>query len=186
MKLRFEDFRNFPEHRHELQEIYESHLPEDERWSFEYLLKAYAKGQKEIYLLFIEEEMVGLLVQTPVEEFLFAEYWAIRQRGKGASSGFYFARDILEFWGDRPVYCEVDPADTGEIARKRIQFYRRSFGFELFDEIPYVQPALQAHTQAVPMHLMARNCKEFLTRFPEIRAEHFRKIYACTDPLRFA
>lgn len=83
---------------------------------------------------------------------LYVEHFATSPEMRGAGIGSAILRDFLTKAG-KPVVLEVEHPDT-EIARRRIGFYRRN-GFELWEDVDYIQPPYSPGQSAVPLLLMA-------------------------------
>ena len=83
---------------------------------------------------------------------LYVEHFATSPEMRGAGIGSTILRDFLPMSG-KPVVLEVEHPDT-DIARRRIGFYRRN-GFELWEDVEYIQPPYAPGQSAVPLLLMA-------------------------------
>lgn len=83
---------------------------------------------------------------------LYVEHFATSPEIRGAGIGSTILRNFLSMSG-KPVVLEVEHPDT-DIARRRIGFYRRN-GFELWEDVDYIQPPYAPGQSAVPLLLMA-------------------------------
>lgn len=83
---------------------------------------------------------------------LYVEHFATDPHMRGTGIGSAILQTLLS-QSDKPVLLEVEHPDT-DIARRRIGFYRRN-GFELWDDVDYMQPPYAPGQSAVPLLLMA-------------------------------
>lgn len=89
-------------------------------------------------LILPDGNLAGFATTWTLDGFLYIEHLAVNPSMRGNGIG----ADILEFLehnGRLPLLLEVEPPETGEMASRRIEFYKRC-GFLLHDDIPYQQP----------------------------------------------
>lgn len=126
-----------------LLKLYEDAFPPEERRPRELMLpddpafNFYAVGD------------AGLMTVWAFDGFKYIEHFAVYEHMRGSGIG----SEVLSALPG-VVVLEVEPAESGEMARRRIEFYRRN-GFELLD-VDYVQPPYAAGLDAVPLRLMVR------------------------------
>ena len=137
-----------------VKELYFSAFPEEERRPWESLLAALADPasgyEMRVYLL--DGEFAGFISSWDLEGFRYIEHFAtsphLRGRGLGAKIIEQERKDCV-----LPLLLEVEPASTGDMARRRIGFYERC-GFTGHEDIPYRQPAYAEGLPAVELMLM--------------------------------
>lgn len=91
----------------------------------------------------------GLLTAWEFDGYTYVEHFAVYPDKRGNGVG---ATALAALSG--PVILEVEPPESGEMARRRIAFYERN-GFRLAD-CDYMQPAYSPEFSAIPMKLMIR------------------------------
>lgn len=114
----------------------------------------------------------GLLTLWDFGTFRYIEHLAVDDslRGRGIGAG------ALARVAD-PVVLEVEPPESGEMAARRVAFYKRQ-GFRLLD-VAYVQPPYASHLPSVRLCLMLRGELEIPVS-ELIRTLHSR-VYGAVD-----
>lgn len=132
-------------------------------------------ADKEIFrnnLICDDETPVGLLSYWDFGRFHYVEHFAtsprLRNRGYGGRALERLLHDLRT-----PVVLEVE-TPTDEMARRRIDFYRRQ-GFVLW-ETEYRQPPYRPHGEWLPMHLMAYGDLHE-TEFRMVRDQIYTNVY---------
>lgn len=91
----------------------------------------------------------GLLTAWEFPDFTYVEHFAVYPHMRGSGIG---SEALAALNGT--VVLEVEPPETGEMARRRIAFYERN-GFRLLD-VDYLQPPYSPGLPSVPLRLMVR------------------------------
>lgn len=137
----------------QVRRLYESSFPEEERrLRLDFQSNVYDNVAFCLYEIVSDGFFGGFLTSWDLGVVRYVEHFAIepRLRGRGVGTdiiGQFVAMD------SRPVVLETELPETGEMARRRIGFYKRC-GFEECVNIDYVQPAYASHLPSVPMRLM--------------------------------
>lgn len=95
---------------------------------------------------------VGLLTYWSLPGFTYVEHLAIDASSRGNEIGTTVFRQFMKKISS-PIVLEVEPAESSDLARLRIEFYRR-LGLRLW-HIPYIQPSYRSGGDAIPLNLMA-------------------------------
>lgn len=137
-----------------------------------------AKSEYEILVCPAQDEITGFVAHWKFPDFSFVEHFAVSQaaRGNGIGSGImkaYLAQSVL------PVILEVE-ATGGELARRRIGFYRR-LGFAL-SPVGHMQPCLQGDAIDIPLLLMHAPQDVPRTLLDRAQKTIFRTVYQREPP----
>ena len=110
-------------------------------------------------------------------EFSFLEHFAVEQGRRNGGLGAGLLRQLTGRVR-LPLILEAEPPET-EIAARRIAFYRRE-GFAL-NGYEYIQPAMSRTGRAIPLVVMSFPDPVNESRFQEIRAILYRRVYRVTQ-----
>lgn len=141
----------------DVKDLYFKSFPPEERRSWESvkrLLQADCSAYN-LKVIMCQEGFAGFISYWHFEEFCYVEHFAINPQLRGCGIG---SSVLQQFVGeiDCPVVLEVELADSGEMARRRIAFYLR-IGFEAHANFEYLQPSYGDSLPAVPLMLMTIN-----------------------------
>ncbi|MDE6048707.1 MAG: GNAT family N-acetyltransferase, partial [Paramuribaculum sp.] len=143
----------------DLKRIYLKSFPAAERREWKDII---ARSQSdtspmEMSVVILDGNPVGFITFWNLGDFTYIEHFvidrALRNRGIGAKTLRQFCKQA-----DNPVVLEAEPADTGENAARRLQFYER-LGFKSFNDYNYVQPPYGIGLPSVPLILMSTSEK---------------------------
>lgn len=143
-----------------VQKLYLDSFPEEERRQWEDLSMRVNSDNEPLNLLIIKAKgrFAGFITWWRLGKGLrYVEHFAIDPALRGGGTG---ARAIKEFaiQESTPVILEVEPEGSGEMALRRIGFYRRC-GFIDHPEFSYVQPPYATGLPSVPLTLMTSGNK---------------------------
>lgn len=136
--------------------VYFEAFPADERRPWDDMTDKIHNGHDmfSAYMIMDGDTSVGFITAWQFPEAAYIEHFAIdrayRQHGFGA-----LAIDRFLSLTSTPVVLEVELPDSGPMARRRIDFYRRH-GFTAQPRFKYIQPPYTDELQEVPMMLMTR------------------------------
>lgn len=137
-----------------LQDIYVESFPPEERRPWPQLLeRAFDDSDSFILYAITDGDIVaGLVTVWHLQAARYIEHFAIalEYRGKGTGTSVLA---MLVSMSPLPMLLEVEPAATGDTARRRIDFYRRN-GFIGHPDFDYIQPPYAPGLPAVPLMLM--------------------------------
>lgn len=104
-------------------------------------------------MVMLGKKPCGFITSWNFGRFTYVEHFAVDPSSRGHGVG---ARALREFVSRQhcPVVLEVEPESAGEMARRRIGFYKRC-GFKLFDDYDYIQPPYSDGLPSVPLKLMS-------------------------------
>lgn len=132
-----------PTEMEKLLDLYEASFPVEERRPRQQMpppdpaFRFYAVGE------------VGLLTAWDFGGYNYIEHFAIAPEHRGHGVG---AQALAALSG--AIILEVEPPEDGELAQRRIEFYRRN-GFQLLD-YDYIQPPYTPDGTPLPLKLMVR------------------------------
>ncbi len=158
-----------------IEEIYLNSFPPEERRPFADLVGRASDPTSPLTLTVIEHDMsvAGMMSWWDFGTFRYIEHFAIDSRLRSHGLGH---KAITEFISRNitPVVIEVEPRETGEMASRRIGFYRRS-GFEVIEDYDYIQPPYSPQLPEVRLTLMTTDRAKLE---PEVIADVLhRKVY---------
>lgn len=134
--------------------LYMESFPPEERRPWEALAGAISNPSAAISLIIIRSRgcFAGFISWWNLGGVRYVEHFAIEAARRGEGIGAAAIRKFAAMSAD-PVVLEVEPESTGDMARRRIRFYRRC-GFVAHPEHEYVQPPYSPELPAVRMMLM--------------------------------
>lgn len=137
-----------------LHDIYIASFPPEERRPWPLLLdRAFDNSDNfTLYAITDGENVAGLVTVWRLRSARYIEHFATapEYRGKGIGTTVLAMLDAMS---SQPLLLEVEPAHTGDTARRRIDFYRRN-GFTDHPGFDYVQPPYAPGLPSVPLTLM--------------------------------
>lgn len=132
---------------------FESFPPEERReWPAVERLLAARRGRMAMFEIFLCGRQAGFITWWNMDGFAYVEHFAVDPRYRGGGVGRNAIVSFVAAVG-RPVVLEVEPASTGEMARRRIAFYERC-GFTAHPVYEYIQPPYGPGLPPVPLMLM--------------------------------
>jgi len=154
--------------------LLEESFPPDERRAKEEMRKLMLDGSCDIYYTGSDELPDAFMVVWPLEGLRFAEYFAVQPCLRGRGLG---ARMLKAVCALQPVsLClEVEGAENGDYAARRIEFYRRG-GF-LLNDYTYYQPAYSPQQSAVELKLMTWPAALSMAEFKKVRGLIYSSVY---------
>lgn len=134
--------------------IYEDSFPVDERRPWIHLEKMLTDGHEifKAFAIFDSLQFVGFITVWDFPETMYVEHFATDSSLRGAGIGSKALYQLTES-ATKPIVLEVEPGDTGDTARRRINFYRRH-GFRDLPDYKYIQPPYSPELSPLPMTLM--------------------------------
>ena len=138
-----------------IKEIYFNSFPAEERrqWSSIIQLLSQNNSPYNIYLIFANSSIVGFLSFWEFDNFCYIEHFAIDQSFRGQGIGSFALKKFLK-QQNKPTILEVEPAQYGAIAQRRIDFYQHC-GFYAHHDFEYIQPSYGDNLPEVPLMLMS-------------------------------
>lgn len=160
-----------------VENLYIESFPLSERRPVETMLSLYKNEPSFVITVTIEDEqIVGFLTYWNLDEFVFAEHFAIsaeyRNGGYGRKVMDLFIKEITT-----PIILEVE-LPTTILSERRIGFYQR-IGFRLWENIQYHQPAYMEDSGPIPMKLMTYGNIDIEKNLTDIRSKIYSKVYGC-------
>ncbi len=137
-----------------LQDIYIEAFPPEERRPWPQLLeRAFDNSDSFILYAIMDGEIVaGLVTVWHLRSARYIEHFAIEPEYRGNGAGTAVLAMLVSM-SPQPLLLEVEPAHTGDTARRRIGFYRRN-GFTDHPDFNYIQPPYAPGLPPVPLTLM--------------------------------
>ena len=135
-------------------EIYFMSFPEEERRPWEQM-NGFLNGGNEQFKAFAIMDgatLIGFLTVWTLQGMNYIEHFAVSHDRRGNGTGQNALRALMEMMPASYV-LEVEPKETGDIARRRIGFYSK-LGFTPREEFDYLQPPYADGLPEVPLTLM--------------------------------
>lgn len=165
-----------------IRELYEASFPIEERrdWA---LVQRPQRSEFALYKMSDEaHSFIGFATLWHLPSCLYVEHLAIRADLRGGGLGTAVVQALLqESDSERPLLLEVEPAEAGELAHRRIAFYERS-GLQLLP-YDYIQPAYSDDLPEVVLRLM---CSRWLEEHScrQLIGDLYRVVYARSTDAR--
>ena len=138
-----------------IKETYYNSFPPEERrlWSSIEQLLSQNSSPYNIYLIFADCAMVGFISYWEFDEFCYIEHFAVDQTLRSQGIGTNAIKNFL-MQQTKPTILEVELAQCGAVAQRRIAFYQRC-GFSAHPHFEYIQPSYGENLPPVPLMLMS-------------------------------
>lgn len=117
--------------------------------------------------------IIGFIGAWELEDLFFIEYFAVDPTLRGRGIGSQMLRELTDRHGR--LCLEVEPPETGDMAKRRIGFYLRN-GFCL-NAYHYIQPAYSAEKKPLRMLMMTSPAAVCAETFREYRALLYKNVY---------
>lgn len=133
--------------------LYTDAFPIEERRPWDALIDKLSDSGSHFHIMAIYSRghLSGFISWWEMNDFRYIEHFAVDTRLRGSGIG---AKAITRFVTQgSPVILEVEPADTGLMAARRINFYKRC-GFTPHPGFPYIQPPYAPGLPSMPLMLM--------------------------------
>ncbi len=160
-----------------VENLYIESFPLSERRPVDAMLELYNGDTPFVISVTLEDEqLIGFLTYWDLDEFIFAEHFAISPEYRNGGYG----RKVMEAFKEdmvKPIVLEVEIPST-ILSERRIGFYQR-LGFRLWETIQYQQPAYYEETGTVPMKLMSYGNIDVEKKLTEIKGKIYSIVYNC-------
>lgn len=163
----------------ELYNIMEYSFPEDERRDRD---EQYDIAENSAFHALTAEEngaVIGFMTFWEIAECVYIEHFAISRERRGKGLGAEMIKRFCERFRGRRIVLEAEPPALGEIAARRVEFYRR-LGFFLND-FPYQQPPYRKNGQPVELKIMSFSAPLSEEQFSEIKRLLYVNVYNIED-----
>lgn len=156
-------------------QIMEESFPPDERRTYQEQKALLSNSKYSIYVLPDDgtKEIKAFLAVWQFDDFAYIEHFAVNPAYRNGGLGSHILQEIKKELSCM-ICLEVELPDC-EIAKRRIEFYRRN-GFFL-NEYPYEQPAISKGRKPLPLMIMTSGSKIKKDRFDEIKALLYECVY---------
>ena len=137
-----------------MEQLYLNSFPPEERRDWSQILRMTSDRHHPLHLMLItfSDKPAGLLTWWNFGDFRYVEHFAVNPEMRGNGIGKKAIEAFVR--GSRSaVVLEVEPEATGEMARRRIGFYKRC-GFTPHADYIYIQPPYGPGLAEVPLTLM--------------------------------
>lgn len=141
---------------HCVRELYESSFPAEERRPWQELVTL-LDNEKRFSMLAITADgfFVGFMTLWQLSTTVYGEHFAVVPELRGAGIGGVVLDTLLPRLM-KPFVGEVEPPETGPIARRRIEFYARH-GLHTFPDFYYLQPPYAPGLPSVRLLLISNS-----------------------------
>lgn len=136
-----------------IKKIYTSYcetFPADERRNENQFYQLFQEPHCKIITIHYNQCTVGYLIIWEFDEFTFLEHFEIFQEFRNQKLGSKVLLSLTEI--HPKILLESEPAHLGEIAFKRIEFYKRN-GFRVLNQ-DYIQPAYDSTKKDIKLWLL--------------------------------
>jgi len=161
--------------------IYEEAFPDDERRRLEVQKKVMEKSEYSFKAIYENDKLIGLFADWEIGDFLFGEHFAIQKDLRDKGLGGTAFKAYLDKVSKRIFIGEVERPEEGEMAIRRIGFYKR-LGMKL-NEWDYIQPAYGPGKAPLPLYLITYPKEINKQEFENIRLGIHLKVYGLSEPL---
>lgn len=157
-----------------IRELYLNSFPADERRPWEAVAKL-STGHSDFHftLIISRHRTVGFITWWRLDKAVYVEHFAVFPDLRSSGIGSGALDKFCKFHAPSMIILEVEPESDGEMARRRINFYKRCH-FELHPEIDYIQPPYAPGLKPVRLMLMTYGSGPDLT---EVAADIHRRVY---------
>lgn len=167
-------------------DIMEASFPPDERRPREVQHRFLSDKRYNIHAMYIKdgaaERIAAFISVWNFGDMAYIEHFAVDSRYRNLGLGAAILAQIKNIY-KKTIVLEVEPP-TGEMARRRIEFYRRC-GFVL-NEYEYVQPPISDGKNAIPLMLMTTDSGIDDARFAAVRALLYTEVYGVSADYRMS
>lgn len=158
----------------EMYEIMEEAFPLSERRTKEEQKALFDLPYYEVLGLWIDGELSAFLAAWNLGTIRFGEHLATSKTKRNLGLGKQLLQ-AYEAMSETSIVLEVEPP-IEEMAKRRIHFYER-LGFQLYAQLPYLQPSFHKELAPLPLHLMVNGDPLSTKEIKEIAALVYRKVY---------
>lgn len=158
-----------------VENLYIESFPLSERRPVEKMMDLYKNNKRFVITLTVEnDQLVGFLTYWDIDDFIFAEHFAISPEFRNGGYG----GKVMELFlanTSKPIILEVELPNT-ILSERRIGFYQR-MRFKLWENIQYQQPPYHGDENTVPMKLMSYGDIDLEKNIKEIRNKIYSEVY---------
>lgn len=148
MMLTFVPVLSFSE---EIFRAYSEAFPPDERRDKEQFSALFSNPKVQVLSIQIDEISKGYLIVWKLSECLFLEHFEVFPQFRGQNIGSKVLAELRNIYSI--IILESEPDFLNEIAKKRIDFYKKN-GFKILDK-NYIQPAYSSEKESINLFLMS-------------------------------
>ena len=167
MRIGTEDFAD-------VWKIMEASFPPNERRTKEKQEELLTKEKKyELFAAKQEERLLAFLAVWHFEKFTFVEHFAVDKNARNGGLGAAMLQELKKKTPQK-IILEVEPPED-EMKERRIAFYKRN-GFS-YNSYPYMQPAMNEDTEAIPLKIMSTEGELDEDGFLEVKDVLYTQLY---------
>ena len=157
-------------------QIFNDAFPIEERWNFDMLFENKNNSSYKLYSILDDDNPIGLTMIWRFEEFYYGEYLAIDKNLRGKNYGSQVLNKIFDMHNDKLIVIEVEPYDLNDIAKRRIDWYKR-FGLILSD-YDYDMPCIKdGKKDTMKMKIMTNREIKTKEQYNNIITTLYNKVY---------
>lgn len=163
-----------------VKDLYFNSFPPEERRSWEsvkQLLQADSTAY-DLKVVLLNDKFAGFITSWIFGDFCYVEHFAVDSQLCGNGIGAEAIRHFVAQCSC-PVVLEVELPQEGEMARRRIDFYKRN-GFVEHRDFKYIQPPYDKGLSSVPLMLMTANAPHDISLQHVSKCLH-RDVYGVKD-----
>lgn len=164
----------------EVRDLYLNSFPPEERRSWE-SVKQLIQADSAAYdlkVVLLNDKFAGFIASWQLGDFCYVEHFAVVSHLRGNGIGAEVIRCFVAQCGCS-VVLEVELPQTGEMACRRIDFYKRN-GFVEHSDFAYTQPPYNKGLPSVTLMLMTANAPHDISLQHVSKCLH-RDVYGVKD-----
>ncbi len=177
MEIKLTDISELKDLLPQVKELYLSSFPVEERREWESIAEilADASSPYRMTAILADGEFGGFITSWNLDGIVYVEHFAVALSMRGGGIGGAAVREFVAR-SSFPVVLEVELPESGAMACRRIEFYRRN-GFTACAEYEYIQPPYSAGLPEVPLMLMHSPTGGVSLDLDEITRQIHRNVY---------
>ncbi|WP_281817364.1 GNAT family N-acetyltransferase [Brachyspira pilosicoli] len=177
MIIKLIEMKNDLNNKNTYHQIFNDAFPIEERWNFDMILENKNESSYKFYSILDDDKPIGLTMIWSFEKFYYGEYLAIDKNLRGKNYGSEVLTKIFDMHNDKLIVIEVEPYDLNDIAKRRIDWYKR-FGFILSD-YDYDMPCIKdGKKDTMKMKIMTNREIKSKDEYNNIITTLYNKVYS--------
>lgn len=152
--------------------IMKESFPTDEYRNYEGQRALLKRKDYSIFVWKEENEIKAFIAVYNLNDFAFVEHLAVDKKFRNGGTGTKLLNGILE---NGKVVCLEVELPTNDIAKRRIEFYKRN-GF-FYNEYEYIQPSMGKGRKEISLAIMTTKKMLDEKQFDQIKNKLYKEVY---------
>ncbi len=153
--------------------LMESSFPSDERREKQQQKDLFSIPEFTAYGFIEESKLIAFITLWNFKDFTYIEHFAVDSTMRSRGLGGKILNEVLSMH-EKPVCLEAELPET-EIARRRIEFYRRNGFFT--NDFPYFQPPYSKGKNPVELKIMTSQRSITMQEFELLKSILYQNVY---------